>query len=238
MMLLLLVAGCTVEVEGDDAGECADAADNDRNGYFDCDDLGCKGSPDCDEAEGDADTDADSDSDSDTDTDTDMDTDTDTDTDSDTDTDTDTDISGFGAYQLEMVATWTFPTHAFEDCALTYTGTGDHVESDGGRVTFFGAYTRESTCDNHASLESFFPWYDRVTGEAYVSFVFTDSGTVLDEWFADDAEMSRGERAGWWMFDMAEPYDPELAYARYSEIYAESDGSFAVTYEVEVTFLP
>ncbi len=38
-----------VEIEGDDAGECSDGADNDRNGAFDCDDPGCEGSPDCDE---------------------------------------------------------------------------------------------------------------------------------------------------------------------------------------------
>ncbi|MBO85270.1 MAG: hypothetical protein CL927_07920 [Deltaproteobacteria bacterium] len=34
--------------EGDDPGECSDAADNDRNGLYDCDDPGCAGSPDCD----------------------------------------------------------------------------------------------------------------------------------------------------------------------------------------------
>ena len=33
--------------EGDDAGECSDEADNDRNGLFDCDDEGCAGSPAC-----------------------------------------------------------------------------------------------------------------------------------------------------------------------------------------------
>ena len=33
--------------EGDEAGECDDRADNDRDGLFDCDDDGCEGSPDC-----------------------------------------------------------------------------------------------------------------------------------------------------------------------------------------------
>ena len=33
--------------EGDDAGECSDEADNDRDGLFDCDDEGCLGSPAC-----------------------------------------------------------------------------------------------------------------------------------------------------------------------------------------------
>ena len=33
--------------EGDDAGECNDGADNDRDGLFDCDDPDCAGSPVC-----------------------------------------------------------------------------------------------------------------------------------------------------------------------------------------------
>ena len=36
------------EIEGDEAGECSDGADNDQDGLFDCDDAGCEGSPDCD----------------------------------------------------------------------------------------------------------------------------------------------------------------------------------------------
>ena len=51
----LLLAGCgggvqTLagdELEGDDAGECTDAEDNDGNGHTDCEDEGCAGSPDC-----------------------------------------------------------------------------------------------------------------------------------------------------------------------------------------------
>ena len=51
--MLVLLVGCgsdkdgPVDVEGDEAGECADGADNDSNGDFDCDDAGCEGSPDC-----------------------------------------------------------------------------------------------------------------------------------------------------------------------------------------------
>ena len=68
-------------IEGDDAFECSDGADNDLDGSFDCDDSGCTGSPDCEtETDSDADTDADSDADSDSD-----DTDTNADT-SDSDT--------------------------------------------------------------------------------------------------------------------------------------------------------
>ena len=37
------------EYEGDDAGECSDGADNDRDGLFDCNDPDCEASPVCDE---------------------------------------------------------------------------------------------------------------------------------------------------------------------------------------------
>ncbi len=52
-VLLSLVACSDVtislapEFEGDDPGECSDAADNDENGLFDCDDEGCQGAPEC-----------------------------------------------------------------------------------------------------------------------------------------------------------------------------------------------
>ncbi len=40
-----------LEPEGRNAGECSDAADNDGDGLFDCDDSDCAGSPDCVEEE-------------------------------------------------------------------------------------------------------------------------------------------------------------------------------------------
>ena len=71
-LLVFVFTGCggkgsdTKDPEGVNAGDCSDGADNDADGKFDCDDSGCKGSPDC--AEADADTDTDTDSDTDTDT--------------------------------------------------------------------------------------------------------------------------------------------------------------------------
>jgi hypothetical protein len=51
---LAVLVGCSgketdtePDYEGDDAGECSDEADNDRDGLFDCDDDGCSGSPEC-----------------------------------------------------------------------------------------------------------------------------------------------------------------------------------------------
>ncbi len=45
--LWLACAGGNAEYEGDEPGECSDAADNDQDGLFDCDDEGCVGSADC-----------------------------------------------------------------------------------------------------------------------------------------------------------------------------------------------
>lgn len=44
------------DYEGDEAGECTDGADNDRDGLFDCDDEGCRNGPDCDAVDSAADT--------------------------------------------------------------------------------------------------------------------------------------------------------------------------------------
>ena len=66
-------------VEGSEASDCSDEADNDLDGLFDCDDDGCEGSPACEEADADADADADTDTDADADADTDADADADAD---------------------------------------------------------------------------------------------------------------------------------------------------------------
>ena len=62
LSLSLALCSCSSDVEefeGDEAGECEDRADNDRDGQFDCDDDGCSWSPSCSGADGDADADAD-----------------------------------------------------------------------------------------------------------------------------------------------------------------------------------
>lgn len=50
-LALLVLFGCggakDAPAEGTAAGDCSDAADNDADGLFDCDDDGCAGSPDC-----------------------------------------------------------------------------------------------------------------------------------------------------------------------------------------------
>ena len=56
LLLALLLCACPVRRSGNNddppdegtrAGDCADGADNDGDGFFDCDDQGCWGSPDC-----------------------------------------------------------------------------------------------------------------------------------------------------------------------------------------------
>ena len=47
MGLSSLLMSCATDIEGDEAFECSDGADNDGNGYFDCQDNGCWNSPDC-----------------------------------------------------------------------------------------------------------------------------------------------------------------------------------------------
>lgn len=51
-MWFLFVSACIflpgqAPIEGQNAGECSDAADNDVDGAFDCDDPDCVNSPDC-----------------------------------------------------------------------------------------------------------------------------------------------------------------------------------------------
>lgn len=48
-LALALACGSTPR-EGDDPGECADGADNDRDGTFDCKDADCSGAPACEVA--------------------------------------------------------------------------------------------------------------------------------------------------------------------------------------------
>ena len=165
-MLLLLLAACNQEVEGDEAGECSDGADNDWDGYFDCQDNECWNSPDCEGSEGDADTDTDADTDSDADG------DADSDADSDSDSDTDSDAVGdhFSSITVDYTLTWDFiiePT-GVTDCVQVYAGSGTQHEASGQRVTFDGSWELvETDCaDAGTSLSSF---NSSTTGKSVIS---------------------------------------------------------------------
>ncbi len=47
-LFFLLLGSCTkTHLEGHAPGDCSDGADNDADGFYDCDDSSCAGSPDC-----------------------------------------------------------------------------------------------------------------------------------------------------------------------------------------------
>lgn len=50
LLVLGLLVACGGDIEGDEAGECTDGADNDRDRFFDCADPDCFGAPGCDGA--------------------------------------------------------------------------------------------------------------------------------------------------------------------------------------------
>lgn len=200
-MLLLALLAC--EVEGDEVGECTDGADNDADGYFDCDDDLCRNSPDCDE-EADADTDSDADGD----------TDADADTDSDTDTDVDpAHYAGvFSGGDVDLVMDYDFnpePT-GVTDCAEVFSGVmSTEVAASGMTVTFEGTFARDSyDCVFESAI-----W--NPDGAAYHTLVFDGSdGTTLDAWFVhkklpsgkdidgngyDDAV--EADKLGWYQMD-------------------------------------
>ncbi|MCP4808825.1 MAG: hypothetical protein GY913_01950 [Proteobacteria bacterium] len=203
-MLLILALACgRDDYEGDGPNECTDEADNDRDGYFDCNDNGCWNHPEC-LGEGDSDTDADADSDS----------DADADSDSDTDSDTDTDVPDIGTglssvwvdYQLD----WVFNPApiGLENCVQTYRGEGTYVEVSGARVTFDGTWERtSSTC---VSALDDLVWVDE-SGEAYTSLLLDGtegSPTHVIDWVVH-AELGDNtlETADWWVSEMDAPWD-------------------------------
>ena len=189
------------DYEGDDPEECRDGADNDQDGYFDCQDNGCWDSPDCDSA-GDADVDADADAD--------VDADTDTDT-TDPCTDPLCDITSIQITWDIFVDNWTdnpnpidpdtsdtsvpAPAHGIFplcDCTMQFVGDGipvpGQVDPSTGRASFEGTWTRNDvpgvaggglfppctpTIDACSSgLEDAGIWWNKSTNTAYHSLIF------------------------------------------------------------------
>ena len=194
------------DFEGDDAEECRDGADNDRNGYFDCQDKGCWDSPDCDGSNGgDADTDADADADVDVDVDTDSDTDTDTTAGPCVDPICDlTHVEVSVRYEFQPLAI--LAVLGFCECFLEYDGAGDVVAGQfdpaTGRQSFFGNFARTDvpiidtsidsgifqSCDPYGPVQPCAPivgidpfgdslWWNDPTEVAYHSFYFETGQT-------------------------------------------------------------
>lgn len=211
-LTLLLLVGCQTEFEGDDAYECSDAADNDRDGAFDCDDPDCFGSPDCVDLDDD---DVDDDPNpTETETDTESPTDavsTDSDEPSDTDAPSETEIDtdeGEAVAEKFLSAEFTY-TLAIEfisapvglwDCSMTFDGSGSQVEASGNRVTFQGPW--EETANDCSAYLAGIVWEDR-SGEAFHHFFVDDDVTGVTDWFeSDSVAVYDKDDSGWYITDM------------------------------------
>jgi hypothetical protein len=209
-LVVLLACAKDVPIEGDDGGECSDGADNDQDGYFDCQDNGCWNSPDC---AADADTDADSDSDTDS--------DTDADSDADTDTDTDVDVSLAGFDTLESL---TYDLHidvddalcglGVCDCTNHYSGDGSVSDGNGLEITFDGSFALDSTdCDESLHSEDFV--WTPTDGHAWHTFDFTAGAADLDSWVVHGREGDTEPMANahqneqFYITAMNEPFDAD-----------------------------
>ena len=227
----------TVEYEGDDAGECSDGADNDLDGYFDCQDNGCWGSPDCagtgtaggtggsgdggsgdggsgDGGSGDGGSGDGGSGDG-----------------GSGDGGSGDGGSGDGgaagiaahltAFDLSYTLTLDFDTFGetyFTDCENTYSASGDQVGSVGEQVTFEGPWVLSgTTCtDNAVDLAESIAWLPD-SGRSYATFHFDGSVDTLDAWIQhrdlDDTEplSSPSSEGQWYITAMATPVVGGLA---------------------------
>lgn len=220
VLAVLATLGCG-EHEGDVPGECLDGADNDRDGFFDCDDQDCVFSPDCDD-----------DPTNDT-------------TDTGTDTDDDTDEEGVGdprlleltgghvTYTVSIV--FSLPIFGVDDCSLVFEGDGNTVEDVAGmRVTFDGTYARTGgNCP--AELNDAF--WTPGDGKAHHSFVFGQGMETLDDWYAHSSPSDHSEEeAEWYATEMDAAYDHAVGTTRWETSVERADIQATITEVVEVRF--
>ena len=209
---VFLLLHCGTPTEGRNPGECSDKADNDGDGYFDCNDIDCMMAPDC---EGDTDTD------------------TDTDTDSDTDSDTDVDAiaSHLKSYTVDYTLHWDFDD-AFEvllqeyglvDCTNVYRGSGSQTDASGDRVSFQGEWKLIETDCKEELADPQIVWFNKNTGESYSSFYFAGSIDLLDVWIqhrdADDISPlgSPNQNGQWYITAMNSPFNTTTFFADHTE---------------------
>jgi hypothetical protein len=149
------------DVEGDEAGECRDGADNDQNGYFDCQDNGCWGSPDCDGVDPGTDTSV-------------------------QEGQLDLRLAGLKTATITYTLAYEFdlPVFGIDSCVLHYAGTGDSfAEGADMRVTMKGTWTIvETDCPDELKKSL---WVGE--GPAFHSFVFSDDVTELTEWYTHES---------------------------------------------------
>ena len=186
------------EHEGDAPGECTDGADNDRDGFFDCDAQDCVFSPDCEDGGPDSGDTGDTGSTGGDDPDPRL-----------------LELQGVTVdYTLEIV--FSLPVFGVEDCDMVYEGTGDQrVDAAGLRVTFQGTWRKTGgTCP--AELE---PIVWTAGGAADQSFVFGPDMATLDAWVAhekaDGHSTEESAKPNWYITDMGSNYahgNPSVTY--------------------------
>lgn len=189
LLLAIALAGCEgidTDAEGTEPFECRDGADNDQDGYFDCQDSGCWNSPDCGGPGAPYDT-GDTGS-SDTDAGTDADT-TGTDTEPAIDPSCTEPICDFTEVTVSYRIDWTpwdsMAELGYAPCYTTWTGEGTIVAGTTDHVTFDGTWALTDTdCGQSMyDLASQAIWVDE-SGEAHHTFYFGEGSTRLDDWFA------------------------------------------------------
>ncbi|HCH62883.1 MAG: hypothetical protein CL927_16740 [Deltaproteobacteria bacterium] len=101
----------TLREEGEPPGEWTDGADNDADGWFDCDDNGCWSAPDCDgPPSGDA------------------------------DTGTDTDVTYTLGFDCDETLVDVLESYGLFDCTVTFAGAGMLDVTDARLSTFEGTW--------------------------------------------------------------------------------------------------
>ena len=237
LIWLLCLAGCTQtpNPEGMNPGECSDGADNDADGYYDCNDIDCMLAPDCEES--------------------DTDTDTDSDTDTDTDTDTDVDIAAhLKSYSVDYTLNWNFDetgvgaaleAYGLGDCTNTYRGEGTQSGASGVTVTFEGSWELTgSTC--HETLQDpQVAWYNPVTKTSFATFHFKDGLDLLDIWIQHRDEVdidplnSPNDNGQWYITAMKAPFIQPANTSEHAEMEQTTiEGLFPVelNHSVDVSF--
>ena len=234
-----------IAYEGDSPGECSDEADNDRNGYFDCQDKNCWGSPACagnntgmpiDAGQVQNDTDV-------------MMGTSATKPDASMPMNSDlTDLKGLElVYSQRVDVQGSFEAtycaqYMICDCLNLYTGTGVAIESVTNRVTFEGTWRLEQS-DCHNDLQQM-TWVDS-SEKAFHSFVFSLDTRTVDSWLAHGVAGSveplpnPKSNKQWYITQMGALYDANSPTVVHSEVQADATDPLApieLTHTVTISF--
>ncbi len=228
--LTVLLGGCVgVELEGDEAFECQDGADNDADGIFDCMDPDCYGAPVCQDGVDTPDDDnPDKDDPDPVDT---LPNDTD-----DSDVPDGPDAFLFAAletidvrlsvsFDLDDLGDSLCALSTVCDCTVTYTGTGTFLEGEGPRGTWEGTWERESTDCSAVSGFATVVWNRPQNSAAYHTVRWSDDGSEVEEWIvhrdADDIDpftTDQNQQGQFWMSALGLGFVESSPVVHYEEV--------------------